>query len=102
MGPDTTVQPWRPILASPNEVEAWREWLLDRRIRQPFKQAFREVYRLAPQEADGTSSSRFAGRVLIFMPFEDKLLGHILASALLLAEDAKIWDDTIRLQIRAD
>jgi len=64
VGPDTTVRPWHPIGASPTEVEAWREWLLDRRIRQPFKQAFREVYRLAPQEAEGRSSSRFGGRVL--------------------------------------
>jgi hypothetical protein len=64
VGPDTTVRPWHPIFASPNEVEAWRKWLLDRRVRQPFKQAFREVYRLAPQEAEGRSSSRFAGRVL--------------------------------------
>lgn len=64
VGPDTTVRPWHPIIASLGEVEAWRQWLLDRRIRQPFKQAFREVYRLAPQEAEGTSSSRFAGRVL--------------------------------------
>ncbi len=64
VGPETTVRPWHPIGASTSDVEAWRDWLLDRRIRQPFKQAFREVYRLAPQEADGTSSSRFAGRVL--------------------------------------
>jgi hypothetical protein len=64
VGPDTTVRPWHPIIALPSEVEAWREWLVDRRIRQPFKQAFREVYRLAPYEAEGTSSSRFAGRVL--------------------------------------
>ncbi len=64
VGRDTTVRPWHPIDASPSEVEAWREWLLDRRIRQPFKQAFREVYRLAPQEATGRSSGRFGGHVL--------------------------------------
>jgi hypothetical protein len=61
---DTTVRPWHPIAASASEVRAWRGWLLDHRIRQPFKQAFREVYRLAPQEAAGTSSGRFAGHVL--------------------------------------
>lgn len=64
VGLDTIVRPWHPITASTSEVEAWRAWLLDRRVRQPFKQAFREVYRLAPQEADGTSSGRFGGRVL--------------------------------------
>lgn len=64
VGLDTTVRPWHPIVASPTEVEAWREWLLDRRIRQPFKQAFREVYRLAPQEVEGSSSGRFGGYVL--------------------------------------
>ena len=37
----------------------------------------------------------------LFMPFEDTLLGHVLAKALLLAEDAKIRDEAIRRQIRA-
>ncbi|MHB8891498.1 MAG: DUF4132 domain-containing protein [Candidatus Limnocylindrales bacterium] len=64
VGPETTVRLWHPIAASASEVEAWRAWLMDRRLRQPFKQAFREVYRLAPQEAEGTSSGRFGGRVL--------------------------------------
>jgi hypothetical protein len=34
-----------------------------------------------------------------FMPFEDTLLGHVLARAFLLADDAKIRDENLRRQI---
>jgi hypothetical protein len=37
----------------------------------------------------------------IFMPFEDTLLGHVLAKAFLLADDARIREETIRRQIEA-
>ena len=44
---------------------AWRTFLLDRRIRQPFKQAFREIYILTPAEVEtGTYSNRFAAHIL--------------------------------------
>ena len=47
------------------EVRAWRTFLLDRRIRQPFKQAFREIYILTPAEVEtGTYSNRFAAHIL--------------------------------------
>jgi hypothetical protein len=46
-------------------VRAWREAVQDRELRQPFKQAFREVYLLTPaEEAAGTHSGRFAGHVV--------------------------------------
>lgn len=64
VGPDATVRPWHPILAMAAEVEAWRRWLLDRELRQPFKQVFREVYRLSQAEEDRAASARFAGHVL--------------------------------------
>jgi hypothetical protein len=64
VGPATIVHPWHPITAAAAEVGAWRDRLLERQIRQPFKQAFREVYRLAPDERGRTSASRFAGFVL--------------------------------------
>ena len=63
--PDTPVLLWHPIRASADEVRAWRDFLLDRGVRQPYKQAFREVYLLTPAEREtGTYSLRFSGHVL--------------------------------------
>jgi len=56
---------WHPATASTDEVGAWRSWLLDHQVRQPFKQAFREVYLLTPAERQTrTYSNRFAAHVL--------------------------------------
>jgi hypothetical protein len=60
-----TVALWHPATATTHEVGAWRSWLLDQGVRQPFKQAFREVYLLTPAELEtGTYSNRFAAHVL--------------------------------------
>jgi hypothetical protein len=46
-------------------VRAWRDLLTERRIRQPFKQAFREVYRLTPaEEQTRVYSNRFAAHLV--------------------------------------
>jgi Domain of unknown function (DUF4132) len=56
---------WHPATAGTDEVGAWRSWLLDHAVRQPFKQAFREVYLLTPAEqGTGIYSNRFAAHVL--------------------------------------
>jgi hypothetical protein len=63
--PDTPVLLWHPIRESAEEVRAWRDHLLEHGIRQPYKQAFREVYLLTPaEERTRTFSNRFAGHVL--------------------------------------
>lgn len=63
--PDTTVQLWHPISSRAQEVLEWRNWLEARRITQPFKQAFREVYLVTPPEINTHSySNRFAAHVL--------------------------------------
>ncbi|NED56434.1 DUF4132 domain-containing protein, partial [Micromonospora aurantiaca] len=55
------VRLWHPIRAAAGDVRAWRERIADERIRQPFKQAFREIYLLTPAEEEtGTYSNRFA------------------------------------------
>jgi Domain of unknown function (DUF4132) len=55
---------WHPVHATADEVRAWRQLLLDRRLLQPVKQAFREVYVLTPaEEATVDYSNRFAGHV---------------------------------------
>jgi hypothetical protein len=61
---DAEVRLWHPVHATAEEVHAWRLYLLEKLIVQPFKQAFREVYVLTPAEAQtGTYSNRFAGHV---------------------------------------
>ena len=62
---DARVRPWHPIDASDDEVRAWRSRIIGLQLRQPFKQAFREVYRLTPAEEEtDTYSNRFAAHVL--------------------------------------
>jgi hypothetical protein len=63
--PDSTVRLWHPIRAQVQEVLSWRCWLEDRGIRQPFKQAHREVYLLTDAERETeTYSNRFAGHIV--------------------------------------
>ena len=59
------VRLWHPALVAVEEVRAWRSAMLDADLRQPFKQAFREVYLLTPAEVEtGEYSNRFAAHVL--------------------------------------
>ena len=63
-GDETEVRLWHPVHATADDVRAWRQLLIDRRIVQPLKQAFREVYVLSPaEEATRDYSNRFAGHV---------------------------------------
>ncbi|MER5418231.1 DUF4132 domain-containing protein [Streptosporangium roseum] len=63
--PDTPVQLWHPIREAAEDVRVWRDHLLEHGVRQPYKQAFREVYLLTPaEEQTRTYSNRFAGHVL--------------------------------------
>src|SRR5215211_4880837 len=60
-----TVRLWRPIDVSPEEVAEWRSRILEAELVQPFKQAFREVYHLAPAERETrTYSNRFAAHIV--------------------------------------
>lgn len=54
-----------PIDNPADEVARWRAVVRTHRVEQPFKQAFREVYLVAPAELEtGTYSNRFAGHVV--------------------------------------
>lgn len=56
---------WHPLESDANEVRAWRIFLEEREIRQPFKQAHREIYVLTEAEREtATYSNRFAAHVL--------------------------------------
>ncbi|MEX2984474.1 DUF4132 domain-containing protein [Streptomyces sp. C36] len=64
-GPDAPVELWHPAVREPAEVLAWREWLEQHGVTQPFKQAHREVYLLTDAErATRVYSNRFAAHVL--------------------------------------
>ncbi|BBH68073.1 hypothetical protein ACTI_47580 [Actinoplanes sp. OR16] len=56
---------WHPLRATGDEVQAWRDLLSGRQVRQPIKQAYREVYRLTPAEEEtGDYSNRFAAHIV--------------------------------------
>ncbi|MGW0882343.1 DUF4132 domain-containing protein [Streptomyces sp. NPDC002671] len=62
---DASVRLWHPIRSQPDTVRAWRDLLVERRIRQPFKQAFREIYLLTPaEEQTRVYSNRFAAHLV--------------------------------------
>jgi hypothetical protein len=54
---------WHPVRSGPEEIRAWRDRFATRP--QPFRQAYRELYRLTPAEREtGVYSNRFAGHIL--------------------------------------
>jgi hypothetical protein len=56
---------WHPIRQPLSDVRAWRAHLTEAGLRQPFKQAFREIYLLTPaEETTGTYSNRFAAHIV--------------------------------------
>jgi len=62
---DSEVELWHPIGRPVEDVLAWRRWIEAHEIRQPFKQAHREVYLLTDAERQTeTYSNRFAAHVL--------------------------------------
>ena len=61
----TLVELWHPIGAAAADVLAWRQWLVDHNVTQPFKQAHREIYVLTDAERQtGTYSNRFAAHII--------------------------------------
>ncbi|WAZ23903.1 DUF4132 domain-containing protein [Streptomyces cinnabarinus] len=62
---DASVRLWHPLRSDAEAVRGWRDLLTEARVRQPFKQAFREIYRLTPAEEETrTYSNRFAGHLV--------------------------------------
>lgn len=61
----TTVELWHPIHAEMDVVLEWRRWLMEREVRQPFKQAYREIYLLTDAELNTrVYSNRYAAHIL--------------------------------------
>lgn len=62
---DAFIQIWHPVDSDVANIEAWREWLVQHEVTQPFKQAHREIYLLTDAERNtATYSNRFAAHVL--------------------------------------
>jgi hypothetical protein len=62
---DAQVELWHPIGRPMDDVLAWREWLQKHEVRQPFKQAHREIYLLTDAERrTNTYSNRFAAHII--------------------------------------
>ena len=56
---------WHPIGKQEANIQAWRTFFEDRQIKQPFKQAHREVYLLTDAERNtGVYSNRFAAHII--------------------------------------
>jgi hypothetical protein len=84
---ETRVRLWHPIGVEPEGVLAWRTWLERHAVRQPFKQAHREVYLLTDAElATGTYSNRFAAHILRQHQFNSLCA-------------ARGWRNTLRLMV---
>ena len=65
VGADTQVHLWHPLGFDVDTVLAWRNYLEQNQITQPFKQAYREVYILTDAEINTLSySNRFAAHIL--------------------------------------
>jgi hypothetical protein len=60
-----TARLWHPVSSDVTTILHWRCWLEDHGIRQPFKQAHREVYLITDAERETrTYSNRFAAHIL--------------------------------------
>ncbi|MCJ8314764.1 MAG: DUF4132 domain-containing protein [Saccharospirillaceae bacterium] len=62
---DAVIQLWHPIDSETHCVLAWRDFLEEQNIKQPFKQAYREIYLLTDAEINTRIySNRMAGHIL--------------------------------------
>ncbi|MCP4541436.1 MAG: DUF4132 domain-containing protein [Chloroflexi bacterium] len=59
------VELWHPINETTETIVAWRNWLIEYTVQQPFKQAHREIYLLTDAERDTrVYSNRFAAHII--------------------------------------
>jgi hypothetical protein len=59
---------WHPVTASDDESAAWQAHIVAARLRQPFRQAFREHYRPADDERAANRTATFAGHTVATRP----------------------------------
>lgn len=59
---------WHPLSAGAAERQAWQRLIIERRIKQPVRQVFREFYLPLPEELESHASQVFAGHSLSIRP----------------------------------
>nr|WP_321235942.1 DUF4132 domain-containing protein [uncultured Psychroserpens sp.] len=65
IGDNCSVQLWHPVFATEKEIVDWRDRIIDLELKQPIKQAFRELYILTDAEINTqTYSNRMAAHLL--------------------------------------
>ncbi|MDW3651414.1 MAG: DUF4132 domain-containing protein [Bacteroidia bacterium] len=90
---------WHPALDSVDGIEAWRNFLIEKEIQQPMKQAFREVYLLTDAEINTrTYSNRMATHILKQHQYVNLAKGRMWKAALQGAWDGG-YDDYCELPI---
>ncbi|NUR51185.1 MAG: DUF4132 domain-containing protein [Hamadaea sp.] len=98
--PDATaaIRLWHPIRSSADEIRAWRDLFLARGLRQPFKQAFREIYLITPaEEQSGEESLRFAAHIVRYKQFYALVKGRGWSTPLLGPWDAGDFAEAVRV-----
>ena len=66
--PDDRIALWHPVTARDDERAAWQARIVALRLRQPFRQAFREHYRPPDDERDTNRTATFAGHTIATRP----------------------------------
>ncbi|NYF57943.1 DUF4132 domain-containing protein [Micromonospora purpureochromogenes] len=96
--PDAEIRLWHPLNTSAEEIRGWRDELTDRELRQPFKQAFREVYLLTPAELQTeTYSNRFAAHIVHYRQLYAVMKGRGWTCSRLGPWDGGDTDDAYRI-----
>lgn len=97
-GPDAEIRLWHPLDAPADEIARWRALLTERELRQPFKQAFREVYPLTPAELEtGTYSNRFAAHIVHYRQLYALMKARGWTCSMLGGWDGGDTDDAYRI-----
>lgn len=83
----TSVELWHPLHETTDDILRWREFLEEHLIRQPFKQAHREIYLLTDAERNtNVYSNRYAAHIVKQHQF------HALCAA-------RGWKNKLRLMV---
>ncbi len=64
----STISLWHPLHASAAERHAWQSIFLERKVRQPIRQVFREHYVADSKELSTNESSMFEGHIVSIRP----------------------------------
>jgi hypothetical protein len=87
---------WHPVTSTTTEVKNWRDFLVQNKILQPFKQAFREIYLLTEAEIKTrTYSNRMASHILKQHQYVSLAKGRNWSSKLIGAWDGGDQDTAI-------